>query len=220
MLPQCCDPDQAVKALMKWGVYRPNVVTLKQGWTEHQVRRPSLVVPIDVPNGYLMAYPEKRAVTPASDLSGFDAFIFPGGAAVFLPGFANWHIYYSGSTAIEAVVLDASHPVAAQMLNCGDGAYAVPTHTAAAVDNVGVAALPANARAVYRLFVNDSVNVMYLMLGAAAAANQGIRLNANGGSYEMSKKTGNLYKGAVNAIAAVAGPSTLLVTEGGIPVPT
>ena len=61
--------------------------------------------------------------------------------------------------------------------------------------------------------MNDSDSAIYLMIGAAAVANQGIRINANGGAYEMSAANGNLDTRAINAISAIAG-KILLVTEG------
>ena len=73
--------------------------------------------------------------------------------------------------------------------------------------------LAANVNRLYALFVNDSETIVYLALGGAAALNTGIRLNANGGSYEMSKKLGNLYTGVVNGISGVAG-QVVCVTEG------
>jgi hypothetical protein len=54
---------------------------------------------------------------------------------------------------------------------------------------------------------------MYLNLGGTAEANKGIRLNANGGSYEMNVGTGTVYQGAITVICS-ATPKTLLVTEG------
>ena len=71
-------------------------------------------------------------------------------------------------------------------------------------------ALAANSSRKYALFVNDSSNVMYLNLGGTAAANTGIRINADGGSYEMMP--GNLFYGAVNFIGTAA--DVLVVTEG------
>ncbi|KKL62788.1 hypothetical protein LCGC14_2181660, partial [marine sediment metagenome] len=44
-------------------------------------------------------------------------------------------------------------------------------------------------------------------------ASEGIRVNANGGSYEISRTVGNLFTGAINGIL-VSGTATLLVTEG------
>jgi len=81
---------------------------------------------------------------------------------------------------------------------------------------VGVAtgeALAANTDRKYALFVNDSDTVIYLMIGADAVANQGIRINASGGAYEMSAVNGNLDTRAINAISTGAG-KTLIVTEG------
>jgi hypothetical protein len=94
------------------------------------------------------------------------------------------------------------------------GAYTTPTHSVATVTTVTGAALAANAARLYALLVNDSDTAIYIKLGAAAVANQGIRLGANGGSYEMSKKLGNLYTGAINAIHGGTGNKVLLVLEG------
>jgi hypothetical protein len=99
-------------------------------------------------------------------------------------------------------------------LTASNVTYATPTHTVLGVTNANQVALAANASRKYALFINDSANVIYLKLGASAVVNQGIRLNANGGSYEMRSGDGTLYPGAVNAIAPVAGPSNLLITEG------
>lgn len=89
------------------------------------------------------------------------------------------------------------------------------TETATAV-SVGVAtgvALAANASRKYASFQNDSDTIIYLMISANAVLNQGIRLNANGGSYEMSPTTGNLDTRVVNAISSGASKN-LLVLEG------
>lgn len=94
------------------------------------------------------------------------------------------------------------------------GAYTTPTHTAVTVTTTSGQALAANANRIYALFQNDSDTAIYLKIAATAVANQGIRLNANGGSYEMSLKAGNLNTGAVNAIHGGTGNKTLLVTEG------
>lgn len=72
--------------------------------------------------------------------------------------------------------------------------------------------LAANRNRAYALFVNDSAIVAYLSFGPSAAPNAGIRLNANGGSYEMEGNT--LWRGVVNGILASAGSGKILVTEG------
>lgn len=86
------------------------------------------------------------------------------------------------------------------------------THTAPAIGVATTAVLAANANRKSALLVNDSDSVIYIKIGAAAVLNQGIRLNANGGSYEMSAINGNLDTRAINGISSGAG-KVLLVTE-------
>lgn len=84
------------------------------------------------------------------------------------------------------------------------------------VVNAGVATsqvLAANPVRRYVLIINDSDTIVYLRLGSTAALNAGIRLNANGGVYEMSGALGNLFKGSIAAITTVESKK-LLVTEG------
>ena len=52
------------------------------------------------------------------------------------------------------------------------------------------------------------------MIAVTSVANQGIRLSATGGSYEIGKLYGNLDTRAVNAIHNGTGNKTLLVAEG------
>lgn len=93
------------------------------------------------------------------------------------------------------------------------GNYLKATHTEVTVDTSSTAVLSANSARRYALFINDSDTTMYLNLGGTAAANKGIRLNANGGNYEMTAGRGNVYQGAITVICS-ATPKTLLVTEG------
>jgi hypothetical protein len=95
----------------------------------------------------------------------------------------------------------------------GTGIITTMTHTQPSIAAQTTAALAANPLRLYALIVNDSNETIYINLGAAAVLNQGIRLNASGGSYEMSKKFGNLYVGAINAIST-SGSKVLVVTEG------
>lgn len=90
---------------------------------------------------------------------------------------------------------------------------ATVAHTTATIGVVSGVALAANANRKYALLVNDSDTVIYLKIGAAAVANAGIRLNASGGSYEMSATYGNLDTRVINAISTGAG-KVLLVAEG------
>ena len=94
------------------------------------------------------------------------------------------------------------------------GQYTTPAHTAPSIGTTTTLALAANANRLYALLVNDSDTTIYFKLGEAAVLNTGIRLNANGGSYEISKELGNLYTGIINAIHGGTGSKVLLVAEG------
>ena len=91
----------------------------------------------------------------------------------------------------------------------------VMTHTVVTIGATTTAVLAAdtaNTRS-YVLLVNDSDEAIYIKCGAAAVMNDGIRINASGGSYEMSAAKGNLVHVAINAICA-SGSKKLLVTVG------
>jgi len=87
------------------------------------------------------------------------------------------------------------------------------THTHPTIGSTTTAALAASTSRRYALLENDSDEIIYIKIGAAAVLNQGIRLNASGGSYEMSAEIGNLNTGAINAICT-SGSKVLLVVEG------
>lgn len=72
------------------------------------------------------------------------------------------------------------------------------THTTAITSSEAVAA---NPRRTYLLIQNNDSKVVYLAFGQAAVMDYGVRLNANGGSYEMSRALGNLTDAAVNTIS-------------------
>lgn len=57
----------------------------------------------------------------------------------------------------------------------------------------------------YLLIQNNSDAVIYLGIGVAAVLNQGVRLTASGGTFEMSRLFGNLCKDAVYAIHGSTG---------------
>jgi len=52
--------------------------------------------------------------------------------------------------------------------------------------------LAANANRISATIVNDSDQVIYLALGATATMNSGVRINANGGSAEITQYTGQI----------------------------
>lgn len=87
------------------------------------------------------------------------------------------------------------------------------THSVATIGITTGIALAANTNRKYALFVNDSDTTIYIMFGASAVLSQGIRINAHGGSYELSAACGNLDKRVINAICSVA-DKKLIVTEG------
>jgi len=96
----------------------------------------------------------------------------------------------------------------------GDGSYTTPTLAVIGVGVASTAVIAANVNRLYALVVNDSDTTIYLSLGAVAIVGSGIRINANGGSYEMSAKLGNLYTGAINGIHGGAGAKDVGTVEG------
>ncbi len=93
------------------------------------------------------------------------------------------------------------------------GIYSTAAHTEASIGVATGAVLSANEARVYALFINDSDTTIFLRFGEAAILNEGIRVNANGGSFEMTQQQGNLYSGAVNGISSGASKN-LTVLEG------
>ena len=85
------------------------------------------------------------------------------------------------------------------------------TDTKVAVQDTTTVVLAANPARKDAVIVNDSNQAIYLARGNDAVLNEGIRLNANGGSYEINRD--NLFLGAINAIATDAGKN-LTVSEG------
>ena len=86
-------------------------------------------------------------------------------------------------------------------------------HAAVTVGAATTAAAAANDKREYLLLENDGAETIYVAFGVAAVLNQGIRLNAGGGSFEMSRINSNMDVRAINAISA-SGGQTLLVSEG------
>ena len=74
--------------------------------------------------------------------------------------------------------------------------------------------LAENYQRVWVLLVNDSDVPIYVTFGVAAVVNEGIRLNANGGSLELSYETGFIDGRQINAIHGDTGTKRLLATWG------
>ena len=122
-------------------------------------------------------------------------------------------VYGFDGTNAKAILVDASKRQVVSVTN-DTGDFTTATHSKFTTVAASGTALAANTARLYAAFQNDSDSVIYLALGAAAVASSTLpRINANGGSYEMSKKLGNLFTGAVNAICASIA-KVLLVVEG------
>jgi len=86
----------------------------------------------------------------------------------------------------------------------------VTDHTAD-MGAASVEIMPENKHRTGAWLVNDSDVVIYLAIARPAVANTGIRLNAAGGAWEITKD--NLVKGAINGIAASGSSKTLCAVE-------
>ena len=83
------------------------------------------------------------------------------------------------------------------------------TNDVIAVDATTTEILAANAQRLYALVVNDSNETIYLALGVEAELHKGIRLNANGGSYEIDSN--NFFIGAINGISTSGSKNVTIV---------
>jgi hypothetical protein len=94
----------------------------------------------------------------------------------------------------------------------GEHKYTTPANDGVDVGTNSTEILAANADRKYAAIVNDSDTDIYLGVGEAAVLNKGIRLNANGGSYEITWM--NLYKGAIYGIHGGSGTKRVTIVEG------
>jgi len=90
--------------------------------------------------------------------------------------------------------------------------FAMRYNTHADVATTSTSILPSYAGRKYALITNDSDTVIYLALHSEAFLNNGIRLNPNGGSYEINWT--NLYTGQICGIHAGTGNKVVTVVEG------
>lgn len=140
--------------------------------------------------------------------------IFNGDSAVL----EDIHLYAASAT---TVYIFMGGPSLRSILGTnigGDNIDVIQVGSATADDGAGAvsvgaastAVLAANADRLAATLVNDSDEVIYLALGEAAVLNQGIRLNANGGSFTINAT--NRWCGSVNAICT-SGSKVLVYTE-------
>lgn len=109
---------------------------------------------------------------------------------------------------------DGTHAeiIAAAPVSVTGESYGTAAHTNVNV-NGNTNIIAANNSRKYLLIINDSDTTIYLVLGGDATVPAGIRLNASGGSYEMSASQGNLWTGTINANHGAV-DKVLLLTEG------
>lgn len=89
----------------------------------------------------------------------------------------------------------------------------VITHSTASTSTTSAQVLAANERRLYAEIVNASDTGVWLSLGTSAAVvGTGIYLAPNGYSYEIN--TENMWRGAVQAIAASGSGKVLGIHEG------
>lgn len=90
-----------------------------------------------------------------------------------------------------------------------------PTHGKTDVGTTSTAIMAAQSDRNYALIINDSDTVVYLSLNGAAEVGKGIRLNPNGGAYEINQL--NLHTGVINGIHGGTGTKSVswLYSPGG-----
>ena len=79
------------------------------------------------------------------------------------------------------------------------------------VGSTSTTILSADSDRKFAVIVNDSDETVYLSLTATALMNQGIRINANGGWYEINST--NLYTGIITGICS-SGSKVVTYSEG------
>lgn len=86
------------------------------------------------------------------------------------------------------------------------------TSTGIDVGTTSTQILAANDQRRFAVIVNDSDTPVYLALGQPAVLNAGIRINENGGIYEINWS--NPFTGVINGIHGGTGTKRVTATEG------
>lgn len=109
--------------------------------------------------------------------------------------------------AVSLVALNKAYSSEAVKMGSSDAPFtSFNSFTNTVVGTTAVQVLAQDAGRSYALFTNDSDTAIYLNFSSASSTlvNYAVRLNAAGGSYEMSSAIGNLYSGEVWASSTVA----------------
>lgn len=135
------------------------------------------------------------------------------GSGTALPvSIATAPVLVAGSAVIGKVGIDQTTPGTTNAVEVVQATMTM-THSVGSATSTTSAMLASNASRKYALLQNIGSVDVDIKLNASAVAAQGIRLQANGGSYEMSRAFGNLDTRAINGITA-SGTASVLVTEG------
>lgn len=89
----------------------------------------------------------------------------------------------------------------------------VPRDHSGNATNTSKLVIPWNPNRQYLAIVNDSDTVIYVSLGIPAIANKGIRLNAQGGNFELDNKLQKMFKGDIYIIHGGAGNKAFTAQE-------
>jgi len=114
---------------------------------------------------------------------------------------ANVQIHAVKDDSSKDIIALKTNPQTLALLTSSPAA-STATNTKVSIGTGSTSVLSANTSRKSAVFVNDSDTVIYLSLSGTAVLNEGIRLNANGGVYEINAM--NLYTGAVSAISSAA----------------
>ena len=109
---------------------------------------------------------------------------------------------WDGSNVVKVKVDANGNIISAETVN-----VASATNTKITVGATSTSVLSVNAARIMVMLVNDSDEVIYVNLSGTAVMNEGIRLNANGGTLVESE-----YTGAITAICS-SGSKNLTVVE-------
>ena len=116
-------------------------------------------------------------------------------------------IYDTEGKAIGSVVQAGKRRLAMNTWNT----FTTITTTNATVGSSTTQILASNSNRIYAIIVNDSDETIYLALSDSAEMNKGIRLGANGGTFEINNN--KHFTGAINAICT-SGSKNVTITEG------
>lgn len=104
-----------------------------------------------------------------------------------------------------------THTQSTQSLGDGRSIYqirTIPTNSSSTVSTGSTLIVATNTARAYVAIVNDSANTVYLGIGTNAVLGKGIRLNANGGSFEMTPD--GIFTGPIYGISSSASAITYL----------